>query len=146
MILDAFATLADAQSGTTSVASTDIVDTVAAGDMLSGMWFYVRVDTAFTSGGQPKAQFALETSSTETFDAGTTQTLALSAEFLAIDLVAGRSWAVPVGPNTLRYIRGRKIVSGTSAANYFTAGAWDMALVKDIDVRQDARYALRNSI
>lgn len=134
MILDALATLSTAQTTTTSVASTDIIDTVAKGDSYQGCWFVVQVSTAFTtSTTTPTFTFQLQTSDAETFLSATAYTLVQSAAFLASELTAGKFWAVRIPQNTRRYIRGYKSVSVNTGANYVTANGYNMYIVADID-------------
>ena len=144
MILDKLAVFADAQSTTTSVASTDVIDTLAAGDSYEGAWFVVRVDTAFVAkNGAPATIFQLQTSPSSNFtDAGTT-TLAQSASYLVAQLTAGKFWAVRIPPGAKRYLRGYKYVSNYSAGSIdISTCAYDMFIVKDIPLQIQKRYAL----
>ena len=142
MILDALAVFADAQSGTTSVASTDIIDTLAAGNSYEGCWFVFRVDTAFTQiNTASRATIQLQTSSDSAWG-GDGYTLVASVAFTTAQLAANKMWAVRIPAGTKRYIRGYKSVSGTDANNAFSGGAWDMFIVKDFDVEINRRYMI----
>ena len=143
MILDALALFSDAQNSTISVASTSVVDTVAAGDAYVGCWFVVRVDTAFTtSTTTPTFTFQLQTAATEDFSGATPATLVASAAYLASQLTAGKYWAVRIPAGCKRYLRGYKVVSTNTGANYVTAAIYDMFVVKDIDLEINKRYRL----
>lgn len=144
MIQDALAYFADGQSGTTSAASTDIIDTLAAGDAYVGHWFVCRVSTTFTQvGSTSRATIQLQTSDTESFTStANSATLASSSAFAATALTAGKIWAVRVPPNVKRYIRGYKSVSGTDGGNAFSAGALDMFITPDLDLEINKRYLL----
>lgn len=142
MILDNLMELADGQSGTTSVASTNVVDTIAGGDAYSGgmagLFFVTRIDTAFTAivGTTVNCSFQLQTSNNEAFAGDTTITLVQSAEFKAADLTAGKIIVLPIPPGAKRYIRGYKLVEddNTSGNHVFSAGAWDMYITKDAPI------------
>lgn len=146
MILDDLLSLASAQSSTLSVASTNVIDTLAAGDAYVNSWFVFQVTTAFAAAtgtsGATTATIQIQTSATEDFSGATPTTLAASAAFTISQLTAGKYWAVRIGPNVKRYIRGYKVVSD-STANVFGAGAWSMVIVNDINkIIGNTRYAL----
>ena len=134
MILDAYLLLADAQESTVSVASTSHIDTIAAGDANVGDWFVVRVGTAFVAGaGAPTAQFQLQTDDASDFDGGTT--LAASSAFLAAALTVNTIvYKIRIAPGTLRYLRGYMVVDSGLEAKRFSAGTFDMFIVKDADI------------
>ncbi len=143
MYIDALALFSDAQNSTISVASTNVVDTLAAGDSYEGAWFVVRVDTAFTTASAvPTFTFQLQTAATEDFSGATPATLVASAAYLASQLTAGKFWAVRIPPGAKRYLRGYKVVSTNTGANYVTAAIYDMLIVKDIALLKDKRYQL----
>jgi hypothetical protein len=140
MILDALLELADGQSGTTSTASTNVIDTLAGGDAyaggMAGLFFITRIDTAFTATGLAvNASFQLQTSSSESFTPDTTITLCQSGEFPAAQLTAKKIIALPIPEGARRYIRGYKEVENdTAGSNVFSAGAWDMYIAKDAPI------------
>lgn len=144
MIMDALATFATAQTTTTSVASTDIIDTLAAGDSYQGCWFVVQVTTAFTTNSVvPTFTFQLQTSSDGFLGVGNDTTLVASAAFLASQLTAGKFWAVRVPLNTKRYLRGYKLVSTNTGSDYVTANGYSMFIVLDINrIIGTTRYML----
>jgi hypothetical protein len=143
MYIDALALFSDAQNSTVSVASTNVVDTLAAGDSYEGAWFVVRVNTAFTTATTvPTFTFQLQTAETEDFSGATPATLVASAAYLASQLTAGKFWAVRIPPGAKRYLRGYKVVSTNTGANYVTAAVYDMFIVKDIALLKDKRYQL----
>lgn len=133
MILDALLVMADAQTGTTSAASTDYIDTLAAGDAYIGAWLNVRVDTTYTAAvGTPTATFALQTADTTDFLAPDAITVAQSAALGTGSLVAGNIvWQIRLPQGMRRYIRVYKTV--TAPNNNFSAGAYDAFLTKDVD-------------
>lgn len=142
MILDNLALLADALENTLSVASTSTIDTLAAGDAYVGAWFVARVDTAFTAGaGAPTATFQLQTSANENFSGGAT-TLINSSAYLAAALTAGKIFVGRIPPGSLRYLRGYKVVDDGTSTKRFSAGKFDMYIVKDIDLDLNKRYLL----
>ncbi|NJO00395.1 MAG: hypothetical protein HC880_00765 [Bacteroidia bacterium] len=142
MILDNLALLADALENTLSVASTNTIDTLAAGDAYVGAWFVARVDTDFTAGaGAPTATFQLQTSASETF-AGGAETLITSSAYVADSLTAGKIFVGRIPPGALRYLRGYKVVDSGASNKRFSAGKFDMYIVKDIDLDLNKRYLL----
>jgi hypothetical protein len=142
MILDKLAVFADAQSTTTSAASTDVVDTLAAGDAYEGAWFVVRVDTAFTATGAPTTVFQLQTATNEGFTTGAA-TLAQSDAYLVASLTAGKFWAVRIPRGAKRYLRGYKSITNYNAASIVLASCvYDMFITKDIDLEIQKRYGL----
>ena len=138
MILDDYLELADGQSSTTSVASTNVVNTVAAGDAYEGEFFLVRIDTAFVAAnGAPTATFQLQTSDQEGFG-GVAVTLIQTDAFVAADLAAGKQIAIRIPPGAKKYLRGYNSCTST-AANFFNAGAWDMYICTDVDTANNQR-------
>lgn len=133
MILDDYLKLADAQESTASVASTNVVDTLAKGDVnassQSGAYLFVRIDTAVTAAGAATVEFQLQTSASEDFTGGA-DTLVSTAAVGKADLVAGKTFKLPVPVGALRYIRGYAVVS----TGPLTAGKWDMFIAKDVDI------------
>lgn len=142
MYLDAFLELADGQTGTVSVASTNVVDTAAAGDAYSagraGLAVVIRIDTAFTaSGGAVTTCFQIQSDDTADFD-GSTTTLCQSEDFYAYDLVAKKEIVLPIPPNAKRFIRVyRQNRNETASTNVFSAGAWDAYIVKDYSITRE---------
>ena len=131
MFLDDLLKLADAQESTVSVASTSYIDTLAAGDSYEGAWFYARVDTAFTDGaGSPTATFSVQTGDAITCDT----TLVSSTALLSASLTAGAEVKLRIPPGAKRYIRGYVTVADGTEAKRFSAGKWDMFIVKDVDM------------
>lgn len=147
MYKDALATFASAQSTTTSVAHTDVIDTLAAGQAYVGDWFVFQVSTAFTAtetSGQPTVEVQLQTSDNESFANGgtSTYTMVQSATFVASQLSAGKMWAVRIPNNALRYLRAYNKVTSTAGTKVFSAGAWNSFITPDIDLDINKRYML----
>lgn len=143
MILDALAVLGDAQSSTVSAASTSYVDTLATGQQYDGCLFVNRIDTAFASSGTTTCTFQLQTSDDSSFLDSTSATLAASSAFTASQLTAGMMWVAKIPPKGVkRYIRGYKVMSANSGANYWTSCIYDTFIVKDVDVSANNRYLL----
>lgn len=143
MFLDALALLSDAQSSTVSVASTDYIDTLATGQQYEGCFFVARVDTAFASTGTTTCTFQLQSSDDSSFLDATTVTLAASSAFTASQLTAGKQWTARIpATGVKRYIRGYKVMSANSGANYWTSCIYDMFIAKDIDVQTSQRYVI----
>ncbi len=143
MIIDALATFADAQTGTVSAASTDVVDTVAKGQSYAGDFFVARVDTAFAAAaGAPTLIFQLQTSDTEDFSGASPATLAASSAFLAAALTAGKMWKIRIPASGVkRYLRAYKVVD-SAAQTAWASGKWDAFVTPDIDVTVNERYTL----
>ncbi len=141
MILDKLAKFAAAQSGTTSAASTDIIDTVNKGDAYISDWFVVAINTAFVEvAGGPTATFQLQTSDNSDFS-GVAVTLVSSSAYLAASLLINKFWAVRIPPGAKRYLRGY-IVQTSGNTQRFSAGAWDMFITQDIDLQYQQRYQI----
>jgi len=87
MWIDDLLYLANAQTTTTSVASTNIIDTLAAGDAYSNAcWFVFQVTTAFANQGTVTWLIELQTSSDGFLGVGNDTTLVASAAFTASQL------------------------------------------------------------
>ncbi len=145
MIQDTLALFAAAQSSTVSVASTDVLDTLAKGDAYGmACWFVFQVTTAATqTGTTSRATIQVQTSDLVTFTSSANiYTLTQSAAFTTAQLTVGKYWAVRMPLNCQRYIRGYLSVSGTDGGNAFTALAFNMQLQADIDSEINKRYAL----
>lgn len=143
MLRDAFTTFASAQTGTQSVAHTDIIDTLALGNDYMGSFFIFQISTTFTQVGTlARLNVQLQTSDTSTFTDSDDVTLCTSNTWATASLVAGNYWAVRMPPGAKRYIRAYNVVSGLTAANVFSAGAWNSFLTPDIDVELNRRYLL----
>lgn len=155
MFLDALALLSDAQSSTVSVASTDYLDLdllkdaagnttfATTGQQYNGCFFVFRVDTAFTSSGTTTCTIQLQSSNDSSFLDSTTVTLAASSAFTASQLTAGKMWVARIPPTGVkRYVRGYKVMSANTGANYWTACVYDMFITPDVDVAVAQRYVL----
>lgn len=137
MILDSLAVFADAQTGTTSAASTDIIDQGAAADAYIGAILNIRIDTSYgVIGGAPTNQFELQTAGTTDFLAPDAVTVAASAAFTYDQLVGGTTvWKTRLPFGLKRYIRVYKKATTAVGGNaFFNAGAYDAFLTKDSDV------------
>ncbi len=139
MYLDGLLKFADAQTDTESAASTNVVDTLAKGDVnassQSGAYFYVRIDTTFViDSGAPTAQFQLQTSAQEDFTGGA-DTMVQSAAFVVANLTAGTEIKMPIPTGALRYIRGY-IVTTSSSTTRFTTAVYDMFIAKDVEINR----------
>lgn len=140
MILDDLLYLADAQASTTSVASTNVIDTVAKGESYEGAWAVVRVDTAYVDAEtNSRNVFQIQTSSAEDFLTGSV-TLAQSASLAATDLVAGYMWKIRIPVGVKRYLRVYKSTTNTSLFG-FSAGKFDAFIVKDVDMNNTDQLA-----
>ena len=139
MLIDGLLYMADAASSTTSEASTDYIDTLAAAHDYVGKEVVFKVGTAFVAGaGAPTATFQLQTSNSSSFLDSSTTTLAASSAMLAAALTIN-SFAyrvrIPVGAK--RYIRGYKVVDSGAEAKRFNAGTWSCFIAEDVDVLLD---------
>jgi hypothetical protein len=124
MIIDALAKLSAEQDVTASAASTNYIDTVAAGDAYVAPFAFFKVDTDVTSG--TTVNFVIQTSDTSTF--ASTTTLYDSGALAVADLVVGKFVAGRIAQNAQRYIRAYyTVVDGP-----LTAGAFTAALVKEV--------------
>lgn len=124
MIIDYLAVLSDAQAVTASAASTNVIDTLAAGlARHPGVRFQFLVDTAAASGGASEVAFAIEDSA----DNSTFAAIVSSAAIAKASLTAG---AIPFEgelPYHRRYVRGYYTVT----TNNLTAGKFDLRLLLD---------------
>ncbi len=141
MLLDIRARFADAQETTVSAASTDVIDTVAAGDSYEGAWFVSRIDTATTSGGSATVTFQLQTAATEDFTGDTAATLIASTAFPVADLTAGKYYAARIPPGAKRYLRAYQVIATAD----LTAGKFDHFITNDIDVEINKRKLLNGA-
>lgn len=140
MYIDNNLLLADADTGTTSAASTSYIDTEAIsikfGDAYKAPWFCVKVNDAFTAGaGDPTATFQLQTSNDSSFLDSTTVTLVQSAALLAAALTEDTfvlKTRIPLGLK--RYVRAYKVVDDGTGSKRFSAGTWSAFIAEDVDV------------
>ena len=126
MFIDALLVLADAQAITTTGASTNYIDTLAAGDGIEhGAWLLVLVKAAFT--GTTSVKFDLRTDSAATFP---TDTILISTGAIALASLTANTFIakirMPLGMK--QFIRGYMTFIGTG-----TLGTVDIKIVKDID-------------
>jgi len=132
MNIDQTLVLSDAQAETTQTdhASTNVVDTLLAGDMLAKpLYLDVTVDTAFTSGGAATLQAILQTSDAEAFGSGNVTlmdsgTIALATLVKGHKLLQGR---IPAGCK--RYLR----VVYTIGTTTMTAGKVNAVITDGVD-------------
>lgn len=131
MYVDNTLVFSEAQAETTQAAhaSTNVIDTKLAGDMLAKPLFLdVTVDTTFTSGGSATLTTILETSDDEAF--GTSTTLMSTDAIAVATLVQGYKilqGRVPSG--VLRYLRCKYTIGTTT----MTAGKINAILTNGID-------------
>lgn len=126
MFIDASLILADGQSLTVSGASTNYIDTLAAGDGITlGAWFQVLIKTAVAN--VTSISFDLRTDSDSAF--GSEVVLYSTGAILLAKLTANTYVAkvrIPLGAK--RYLRGYATIVGGGAT---TTGSWDMKIVED---------------
>lgn len=139
MILDNFLNLADTVTTTTAAASTDYIDTLAAGDAYQGAWFVVMTEsTAFTATGTVTVTFQLQTCASSGFgssEATAGTTLAQSAAFTYDQLTANKIvYKTRIPPGALRYLRGYYYPNPNTGSNCITACSYSMFIVKDADI------------
>jgi hypothetical protein len=124
MFIDNNLVLADSQSLTVSGASSNYIDTLAAGDGITdGAWFFVLIKTAVTGG--TSVEFDLQTDSDPAF--GTAVVLFSTGAIVVASLTANTYIAkvrIPLGAK--RYIRGYVTIVGP-----ISTGSWDMKIVED---------------
>lgn len=139
MLLDALLLMEDDESAvTTSCASTDYIDTLAAGNAYVGDWFVVKVGaTAFTAkNGAPTTAFRLESDSNTGFTDGIT--LCQSSGFLVAAMTASTilyKCRIPAGAR--RYLRAYKHITNYAAGTIdISAGSWQAFIVKDTDLNE----------
>lgn len=129
MFIDATTRVGNAQTLTSSGASTDYIDTKHSGDSYEGAWFVVVVTTAFTrSAGALTATFDLRTDASSGF--GTDTVLVSTGAIAKASLTAGATFAIRIPAGALRYLRGYSTVSTTA-----DAGAASMFIAKDVDLK-----------
>lgn len=119
-MLDASLVMSDAQSVTTSAASTDYIDLGAAGSVLKDAWLIIRVDTLQNTGTMT---LSLETDSDTGF-ATAKVTLWASAAIDYTTLVAGYVIRVPLPAGLKRYLRVYYTASTTITSK------WDAYIVQ----------------
>lgn len=134
MLRDAQLELSVLQAVTVTAASTNVIDTGAAGDVLSGVpavYLVIRVGTAATAAGAATVNFQLQTDSDVAF--GTAVTLFDSGAIGKAALTAN-TWivriALPIGVK--QYLRLNYVV----ATGPLTAGTFDAFLTTLIDTRR----------
>jgi len=134
MILDKSLLLGDAQAITTSAASTNVIDTLAAGDAIKSNWFVVVVTTAFaTAAGAATVTFQLQSDTAEGFTSSDAVTLAATSAISKDTLVAGYiAYRVRVPTGAKRYIRAYAVAGGSN----ISAGKVTWGLVSDPDINR----------
>lgn len=125
MIIDYLATLSDAQTVTASAASTNVIDTLAAGlARTPGVRFQFLVNTtAAATGGASNVTFAIQDSA----DNSSFATIVTSAAIAKGTLVAGYIPFEGELPYHRRYVRGYYTVD----TNDLTSGKFDLRLLLD---------------
>lgn len=125
MFIDNNLVLADGQASTVSVASTNYIDTLAAGDAYEASWLVVRIVVAAVGG--TSLAFDLRTDSASTFPTDTVlfSTGAIAVASLTANTIVARV-RIPIGSK--RYLRGYITAVGAPAST-----TWDMKIVKDVD-------------
>ena len=128
MLLDKNTILSDAQSITTTAASTNALDLTAAGNAVPGSLFAVcRVDEAFA--GATSVEISLQTADNSSFSsADTLLSVTCAAAALAAADKMVMALALPVGLK--RYVRAYYTVTGTA-----TAGKLSFFITDAIDVK-----------
>jgi len=134
MIKDASLVMANAQATTVSAASTDYIDTLAAGQAYEGAIVEFRVASAPTAAaGAPTMTFQVQTHSATDFNGGVT--LNASSALVAASLTAGTKVAFRLPPKGVkRYIRGYFSTNASGDSIKFSGGTYDAYVVKDLDV------------
>ena len=133
MILDASLVFSDAQAVTVTAASTNNIDTLAAGQAYVGILVVFLVTTTFTAAGAATMTIDIETDGDSAFGSPTVL-MNLATTVAVASLVAGTSpYRIvkrfpPTGAE--RYIRGKYTV----ASGPMTAGAADLFFTKDADI------------
>lgn len=132
MILDAALVLSDQQAITTTAASTNYVDTLAAGDPGQPLYLYVQVDTSFTATGSATLTIDLETAAANTFSGATILYSSGAVGKATLVATAGSEYElkIPIPRGALRYLR----LNYTVASGPMTAGKLTAAIVKDVDL------------
>jgi hypothetical protein len=128
MIIDGFLVLSDAQAVTSSAASTDYVDTLAAGDAIApGARVKVQVNTAFTTGDSATLTVALECDDNASFTSAKTLVTTSALAVTSIDAAGDSVLDVVIPAIAERYIR----VYYTVGTGSFSAGNIDARIVLD---------------
>lgn len=136
MFIDYLTVLGDAQAVTTSAASTNTIDTLAAGDAaLAGPGSMVKflIDTTITSSQSISVTFDLQTATDSAFTSPVT--LASSGPISRATLIAGNvPFQAIIPPGCLRYLRAYYTSNGT-----IQAGKVDARIIPggDTDVTLD---------
>lgn len=126
MFIDNNLILADGQSLTVSGASTNYIDTLAAGDAYMDIWFIVLIKTAVAN--CTSIAFDLRTDSSSSF--GTDKVLFSTGAILVASLTANSYQAkVRIPQGAKRYLRGYATIVGGGAT---MTGSWDMKFVEDV--------------
>ena len=128
MIIDKLLVMADAQESTNSAASTDTIDTVAVGDIVKGLYFVVRIDTAVTASGSATVNFILQGDSDSAF--GSPVTVVSTGAIAKASLTAGKTYAIRIPAGAERYLRGY----ATITADPLLTGKWDMFIAMDVPI------------
>lgn len=134
MFIDYNLILADGQASTVSAASTNYIDTLAAGDAITdGAWFIVIIKTAAVGG--TSIAFDLRTDSSSAFG---TETVLFSSGAIAVASLTANTTVVktriPLGAK--RYLRGYATMVGNPAST-----TYDMKIVKDVN--RDVNSAMK---
>lgn len=131
MILDNYLVMSSSQNLTqvaSATASTNYIDTIAAGDDYAGCWYVMNVETALTSATTSNTvTFALQSDSSSAF--GTATTHISSGALGSATMVAGYTFKARIPTGLKRYIR----VLMTPVSTVST-GIVSNFIVKDADV------------
>jgi hypothetical protein len=132
MILDKLNTFSDAQAVTSSVASTDYINQLAAGGAIQRpAYLEVRVDTLATSTDSATVAFSLQSADDSAFSTNLTTHFS-SGAIAKADLTAGKVVAqTPLPQNLRQYVR----VYYTVAVADLTGGKFDAYIVDTPSVR-----------
>jgi hypothetical protein len=135
MIKDASLVMANAQATTVSAASTDYIDTLAAGQAYVGSIVEFRVNGAPTAAaGAPTMTFQVQTADDSAFSSGAA-TLNASSALVAASLTAGTKVSFRLPPKGVkRYIRAYFLTNASGESIKFSGGSYDAYIVKDVDV------------
>ena len=130
MILDKLLQMSAEQAVTATAASTSYVDTVAAGQAMDNLTALLQVITTTDSAGDAAVlDFIIQTDTVANFASPTT--IATLPQKAQAALTAGAKFTLPLPKEGIqRYIRGYYTVSTAD----FSAGAFSLDLVKDVDI------------
>lgn len=130
MYIDKALILADSQSLTVSGASTNYIDTLAAGAAYDAPFFVVLIKTTCTAAGAATVTFDLRSDTTSSF---ATEVVVISTGAIAVATLVAGYFAIKV---RIPVDHRRQMLRGyvTIATGPLTAGAWDMKIVQDVDV------------